>query len=199
MRLFLCNPREITEIYNNHIKNDFPPAEVKPLSRILMLYEKGLYFVYALYQKDELLSYAFFSSAPGCEYVLLDYLAVVDGKRNMGIGNKMLDLLKTEVCKNFNGILLESENPDFAKDETEKTIRIRRLGFYLRCGFETTKIQSCLFGVEYKIMVYCDTSHSTLSLIHTLTDLYKSLIAEKHMDKNVDIRLEDNIDNFKNM
>lgn len=196
MRLLLCNPQEITEIYNNHIRNDFPPAEVKPLARILMLYEKGLYFVYALYEKDELLSYAFFSSAPGCEYVLLDYLAVVDGKRNMGIGTKMLDLLKSEICKTFNGIFLETENPDFAKNEPEKTIRTRRLSFYLRCGFETTKIQSCLFGVEYKIMLYCHISHSTLSLIHALTDLYKSLIAEKHIDKNVNIRLGDNVDNL---
>ncbi len=193
MHLVLCNPQEITDIYNNYIKNDFPPAEVKPLSRILMLYEKNLYFVYALYEKDELLSYAFFSSAPGCEYVLLDYLAVVSGKRNMGIGAKMLDLLKTEVCKNFNGILLESENPDFAKDEEEKEIRKRRISFYLRCGFEITKMQSCLFGVEYKIMVYCPVSHSTLSLTHALSALYKSLIAEKYMADNVSIRIDDSL------
>ncbi|MBR4030058.1 MAG: GNAT family N-acetyltransferase [Clostridia bacterium] len=193
MCLVLCNPQEITEIYNNHIKNDFPPAEVKPLSRILMLYEKNLYFVYALYEKDELLSYAFFSSAPGCEYVLLDYLAVVSGKRNMGIGAKMLDLLKTEVCKNFNGILLESENPDFAKDEEEKEIRVRRIAFYLRYGFEITKMHSCLFGVEYKILAYCRVSHSTLSLTQALSDLYKSLIAEKHMAENVSLRVDDSL------
>lgn len=193
MRLILCNPQEITYIYNNYIKNDFPPAEVKPLSRILMLYEKNLYFVYALYEKDELLSYAFFSSAPGCEYVLLDYLAVVSGKRNMGIGAKMLDFLKAEICKNFNGILLESENPDFAKDEKEKEIRERRISFYLRCGFEGTKLASCLFGVEYKILAYCNVSHSTLSLTQALSDLYKSLIAEKYMADNVSIRIDDSL------
>ena len=99
MDLILCNKKEIEEIYSNHIKKDFPPAEVKPLSRILMLYEKNLYFVYALYEKDELLSYAFFSSAPGCEYVLLDYLAVVSGKRNMGIGAKIGSLQKFQ--RNF--------------------------------------------------------------------------------------------------
>lgn len=193
MNLILCNQKEITEIYNNNIKNDFPPAEVKPLSRILMLHEKELYFVYALYEKDELLSYAFFSSAPGCEYVLLDYLAVVEGKRNMGIGNKMLDLLKSEICKTFNGILLESENPDFAKDEEEMIIRTRRISFYKRCGFENTKMASCLFGVEYRILAYCRVSHSTLSLAHALSDLYKSLIAEKHMAENVSLRIDDSL------
>ncbi len=191
MRLILCNPQEITDIYNNHIKSDFPPAEVKPLSRILMLYEKSLYFVYAMYEENELLAYAFFSCAHDSEYVLLDYLAVTKNNRGAGIGTTALNLLKKEICKEYNGILLESENPDYAENDEDKAIRNRRISFYLKCGFETTKMTSRLFGVEYKIMVCSKASYSALSLTHSLSALYKALIAEKYMDTEVLLRVTD--------
>ena len=112
MELRLCNKKEIESIYNNHIINDFPPNEVKPLKRILYLAENGLYFVYGIYEDEKLISYAFVSGAPNCDYVLLDYLAVVSGRRGIGIGSRAMKLLKEEICKTHEGILLESENPD---------------------------------------------------------------------------------------
>ena len=85
--------QEIADVYNTYLVKDFPKAEVKPLSRIQYLFEKNLYFGYGLYdESDTLLAYAFFSDAYGCEFVLLDYFAVVDGNRGAGIGCKMLTL-----------------------------------------------------------------------------------------------------------
>lgn len=191
MELRLCDVKDIEYIYNNHIIYDFPKNEVKPLSRILYLEGKGLYFAYGLYENDELLCYAFFSGAYECDYVLLDYLAVVSGKRGTGIGTKMLEFLKKEICKTKSGFLLESENPDYAKDESDKATRIRRLKFYENCGLYTTKMQSQLFGVEYKILVYAEKTPSTLSITHAITELYHALIAEKYMKDYVYLRVED--------
>lgn len=191
MELRLCSQKDIESIYNNHIINDFPPDEVKPLKRILLLCEKNLYFVYGIYEEEKLISYAFISGAPNCDYVLLDYLAVVSGRRGIGIGSRAMKLLKEEICKTKTGILLESENPDFAHDEKDKKTRERRIKFYQNCGFELTKMQSCLFGVEYKIMVYANKTPSTLSVTHAITDLYQSLIAEKHLKENVKLYVRD--------
>lgn len=191
MELRLCTVKEIESIYNNHIINDFPPDEVKPLKRILFLAEKDLYFVYGVFEDEKLISYAFISGAPNCDYVLLDYLAVVSGRRGIGIGSRAMKLLKEEICKTHTGILLESENPEYAHDEKDKKTRERRIKFYLNCGFELTKMQSCLFGVQYKIMVYAKKMPSTLSVTHAITDLYQALIAEKHLKDNVSLHVED--------
>ena len=149
MTVKLFSAQDIENVYNTYLLKDFPPAEVKPLSRIQMLFEKKLYFGYGLYDEtDTLLAYAFFSTAYGCEFVLLDYLAVVDGNRDKGIGSKMLTLLKEEVAKEYEGIILESENPDFAENAKDFDVRTRRIQFYLNNDFSSTKMVSRLFGVE---------------------------------------------------
>ena len=47
----LFSAQEIENVYNTYLLKDFPPAEVKPLSRIQMLFEKNLYFGYGLYDE----------------------------------------------------------------------------------------------------------------------------------------------------
>lgn len=184
--------QEIEYVYNTHLINDFPSAEVKPLSRIQYLYEKELYFGYGLYDETEaLLAYAFFSDAYGCEFVLLDYLAVVSGHRGTGLGTKMLTLLKEEIVKEHEGIILESENPDFAENAKDFDVRTRRIQFYLNNDFSSTKMVSRLFGVEYRIFVYAKKQPSTLSLAYATVALYKALIAEKHLKDNVSLRIEE--------
>ena len=188
----LCESTDIEYIYNHHIIHDFPKAEVKPLSRILELHRKGVYFAYALYsESNQLLSYAFLCSAAACEYVLLDYLAVSDDIRGKGIGTNMLELLKAEICKTYTGILLESENPDFALDKADFDIRSRRISFYEKCGFHTTKMLSRLFGVEYCVLVYAPEIPSTLNLAHATVNLYRTLIPEKHLAANVSLRISE--------
>ena len=191
MELLLCNKEEITRIYETHLVNDFPKAEVKPLKRILLLADIGMYFAYGLYCDGELISYAFFSCSNDTDYVLLDYFATIAGRRGEGIGAKMLELLKSEICKTKSGIILETEDPDFACDEADFKIRTRRVNFYTRCGLEHTKIRTTLFGVNYKILVSSKRAISTLSVTHAVTALYHTLIAEKHLKDNVSIIISD--------
>ncbi len=192
MILKIFSAQDIENVYNTYLVKDFPAAEVKPLSRILELFVKKLYFGYGLYDEtDNLLAYAFFSAAYGCEFVLLDYLAVVDGNRDRGVGTKMLALLKEEIAKEYVGIILESENPDFAENAKDFDTRTRRIQFYLNNEFSSTKMVSRLFGVEYRIFVYAKKQPSTLSLAYATVALYKALIAEKHLKDNVSLRIEE--------
>lgn len=191
MELLLCNKEEITRIYETHLVNDFPKAEVKPLKRILLLADVGMYFAYGLYDNEELISYAFFSCSKDTDYVLLDYFATVSGNRGKGIGTKMLELLKSEICKTKSGIILETEDPCFAHDEEDLDIRTRRVNFYTKCGLEHTKIKTTLFGVNYKILVCSKKALSTLSVTHAVSALYHTLIAEKHLKDNVSIIISD--------
>ena len=50
--------REIAEIYNTYMKQDFPPNELKPLSHILRSMEKGYGFCLGLHEKAGLAGYA---------------------------------------------------------------------------------------------------------------------------------------------
>ncbi len=192
MKLKACTLNEITEIYNTHLVVDFPKNEVKPLSRITELYEKQLYFAYSLYGDDHaLLAYAFLYAAPNSDYLLLDYFAVLKSMRGEGLGTKVLSLLSTEIETHFSGLIIEAENPVFAETAEEKEIRIRRIQFYERNGFERTKILCRLFGVEYCILVRATRAPSTLNLTQSVLNTYRTLIPSKHWEKNVSVRIEE--------
>lgn len=192
MVLKICNREEIEKIYNTYLVQDFPKDEVKPLERILFLYDKNLYFAYGLYDADEkMLAYAFFSKAHSCEYVLLDYYAVAEEKRGTGIGSHMLSLLKETLCGEYEGIILESENPDFAENAKDFDVRSRRIQFYLNNGFSSTKMLCRLFGVEFRLFVYAKKQPSTLSLAYAAVALYKALIEKKDLKDNISLRIEE--------
>ena len=42
---------ELKELYKTHMKRDFPPDELKPLSRLLTLMGQGDYEPYGLFQE----------------------------------------------------------------------------------------------------------------------------------------------------
>lgn len=192
MTLKLCDRQEIEQLYNTYLVQDFPKNELKPLERMLTLMDKNLYFVYALYDAEEnMLAYAFFSGAYGCEYVLLDYFAVAADKRGKGIGSQMLTLLKEELGKNYAGVILEAENPDYAENAKDFDIRTRRFQFYLNNGFSSTKMLCRLFGVEFRLFVYAKKQPSTLSLAYAAVDLYKALIEKKDLKGNISLRIEE--------
>lgn len=97
---------------------------------------------------EEFLGIALYWETP--TLLFLEHLAIVPEKRNLGIGAKILDLLKG---KNKT-VLLEIEPP---KDE----ISIRRLGFYERNGFKLNpyyhiqaKLKKGDGDIELKILTY---------------------------------------------
>ena len=141
---------QVKTIYNNHMVNDFPASELKPLSMILKGMEKKIFecLGYVDEESGEILAYAVFVKN-GNDY-LFDYLAVISDSRNSGIGSSFLKQI-AEHYKHADSVIGEVEDPVFAKDDKEKNLQERRIGFYKRNGYIDTNVRVKLFGVDFKV------------------------------------------------
>ena len=80
---------QVTEIYYEHMQQDFPPAEVKPLDVLHELMEEGVYYPYGWFDEaGTLTAYAFFVKAQKGTVALLDYFAVCSAFRSHGYGSQ---------------------------------------------------------------------------------------------------------------
>lgn len=153
MVLGLLEESMIVEIYEGKMQEDFAKGEIKPLARILELYGQGKYFCYGLYDEGEFAGYCFLVVSKERDAVLLDYFAISKELRGKGYGSICLTLLKEEIERQkFGTLILEVENPRFGKDEEEKALRRRRIGFYIRNGMTLTHLRIFLYDVEYLVM-----------------------------------------------
>ena len=145
----LLSAEQVADIYHNHMKQDFPPAEVKPLLLIQQLIKRGVYQPYGWYEENgNLIAYSFFVKAPEGTVLLMDYFAVCRAYRNSGYGSQCLALMKT-LWQNTRGILAEVEDPAKSISPEEEHTRTRRVAFYQRNGMRPTAVHSVLFGVPY--------------------------------------------------
>lgn len=142
---------EVKAIYDTHMRDTFPPSELRPYKSIKALTNSGNYFCYGLYDEDSLQAYAFFSRAKNRTYCLLDYYAVIESLRGSGIGSQFFPLLR-EKLQHMDGILLEVESVESTENEEEQAIRQRRIRFYQRKGCVMTGVKCHLYGVDYRIM-----------------------------------------------
>lgn len=176
MNLKQLSIEDIEEVYYKYAEKDFPPEELKPLDMIEKLIKKKIYICYGLYEKEQLLAYAFLVT--GKSYLLIDYYAVCSEHRDKGIGSRFLNILKDQF-KNYDGIIVEVEKIEDAPDEDEKIIRKRRIDFYKRNEMEMTKISICLFNVNYSIMCLCSSKVEDLDIYKGLESIYQEIIPEK--------------------
>jgi len=143
---------QTTDIYNTYIHLHFPQNEIKPLKNIRRMWENGSYQALAMYEKNEnevkLIGYAFCAMAPNCKMLLLDYLAIVEEYRGLGMGGIFLSEMRKFLAK-YEGILIETEDIDFAVNEEERQIRKKRDAFYERNGVVRTAIKSRIFYVRF--------------------------------------------------
>lgn len=144
---------EIKHVYRNYLVKDFPPEESSPWIFIKKLLEKETYSGYGLFEGAKLLGYAFFQKWVIDEKVcyLLDFLAILKEFRNRKLGSEFLQLL-TNGIQNAECVLVEVEDPEWAKKETERSLQERRIGFYQRSGFYTTGVKVRVRGVYYQLM-----------------------------------------------
>ncbi len=142
--------KEIEEIYNTHMKKDFPPAELKPLSAIEYSVEKGWYKMYIGYDEEEIRGYACIADC-GDKIGFLDYFAIVKEYRGTGFGTEFFNQLGK--FTEFDCIILETESIESAKNEDEEFTRRRRIAFYKRSGCVDTGVMYNVFGVEYNVFI----------------------------------------------
>ena len=72
---------EMTEVYRQRMKRDFPPNELKPLTRILAQKRKHIALCLGYYKEDQMIGYAVLQQDERQRCLLLDYFAIFDHNR----------------------------------------------------------------------------------------------------------------------
>ena len=150
MKISELDEKQISETYCDFIIPNFPRNERRPLKNMIGLLHDGKYTALGAFdENDTIIGVAYLVRSGNIR--MLDYLAVRDDMRNHGIGAGILSALR-EYCADDEYLILETEDPDRAKTEDEKTLQNRRLNFYLRNGFIFTGVRVKLFGAYFRIM-----------------------------------------------
>ena len=189
---------ELLTLYQKYINSHFPADEVKPLETIERMLEMDCYYGLGLYNAEKnyadwdiselpLIGYAFFVKDKKENMLLLDYFAILEEYRNGGWGSIFLKQMKS-MAETYRGILLETEDINFARDEEERQLRERRDSFYTRNGVIKTNVKSKLFGVNFAIWIYpVREEMSFTECRESLTNIYKTIVPEPQYNKFVEI------------
>lgn len=175
-------------VYRDIAPLHFPDDELKPVSAIEELFDKNAYLGLGLYEDQRLLGYALFLMVPELDTVLLDYYAILEEYRDLGLGSVFLQQMKA-YFKDISGILIETEDPDCTTDEKEALLRNRRNAFYYKNGAHMTDILCALFGVPFHIL-FLPTSDETnrlcdATLREKLDTIYRFMLPDDSYDTNV--------------
>ena len=130
---------ELTQIYHTHMKRDFPPSELKPLSHILRSEEEGFGFTLGIFEDGELSGYAVFIVCEEAGCALLDYFAMLENRRGKGLGHCAFSLFETyfqEQLSAVDGLYIESERVSAAENEAQRLIRERRIAWEHQSSLE---------------------------------------------------------------
>ena len=84
---------ELTRVYLDEMRRDFPPSELKPLSMILNSEAVGMAHTWGVFEGETLVSYLLMVRPMGCEVSQLDYFSVLPAYRSTGIGARLLATL----------------------------------------------------------------------------------------------------------
>ena len=185
MKLNLLNKQALTDLYQNEMVFDFPSSELKPLRAMLRLMDMGQYDPLLLTDdQDTPLGYAMLWLPRRRNGALLEYLGVLRGKRNGGLGAQALPLL----MERYGQLFGEAEAPD-SDDPAENDLRTRRIGFYTRNGFRVLDYDSALFGVHFKSLYRGpETDDRKVEALHR--SVYADYFSPEHMARYIQIPLK---------
>lgn len=174
---------QILSIYSETAPLHFPADELRPLSNIRDLLRRGGYQGLGIFGGDPntLMGYALFLKVPGEDTLLLDFYAILEEYRSLGLGSVFLQGMK-EHYAGYAGILLETEDPESAADEADLLIRTRRNAFYYKNGVRQTGLSCTLFGVPFRILylpLARDHSSDDASLREKLEAIYRFMVPGK--------------------
>ena len=152
MTLTILTPDELRAVYHTHLREAFPPAELKPLWSMERLRQEGLYDPLCLRDGGgEALGYVLLWRHTGGRYLLVDYLCVPAARRGGGIGGQLLAAMLARYGDSA-VFIAESEAP--TGDPGADGLILRRLGFYARNGAVTLGYDTALFGVRFKTICW---------------------------------------------
>ncbi len=183
LRLADLDAAQLRRIYHEHMKEDFPAAELKPLEMIEKGIEKGYYRFLGLSDGDEVIGY---TGLIFCEDAcLVDYLATMPERRNRGAGRDLIRCLKNDF-KDTEYVIVEVETPACGSDEAERKLRQRRMNFYLRNGFRDTGMDVSVFGVRFRLLeLPHGTPHDGQEILTRYMNIYRYVLPEDLFRANV--------------
>lgn len=183
---------EIGHIYQTYMRKDFPSDELKPLSHITRSMDDGYGFSLGIYGGEELVGYAVFILCKETRCALLDYFAILRGKRGGGLGHHAFSLFVSYFAENLpdvDGLYIESERISAAADEKQGLTRERRIAFYLSCGCEMTALRSVLFGVDYSVLYKPVGERGQKASLTARDTLYQKMFKPEHYDRFVSLAM----------
>ena len=179
----LLTAEELTKVYLDEMRRDFPQSELKPLSMILNSEAAGTAHTWGVYDGDALAAYLLMVHPVGCTMSQLDYFAVLPQYRASGLGAALL----AELPGRENGcqaILIEAECHEKAEDEA---MAVRRLGFYARCGAVDVGWTEHLFDAWFRVLVLpCGrTTPDAETTVQGLANCYRRTMGDPQWKKHV--------------
>lgn len=183
LTLSILNEAQVGALYDEKMKRDFPPSELKTLNAIIHMMRRGEYDVLGASRGSEMVAYALMYRPKDGDIALLDYLAVEPQFRNQGIGTELLRKLRDYYAPESEALLIECERPKAAPDEAEARKRIR---FYQRAGAQMTTVRVWLFDVEYSIMLLpCREQAPQRDWACQILEMYRQMLPENLFSENV--------------
>ncbi len=183
MNLKRLDEKELTRLYQNDLRRDFPGAELKPLGAMLRLIERGQYDPLLALDDASPVGYAMVWLPPEKNGALLEYLGVFPDRRSGGLGAQILALLTQQYGQVFG----EVEFPD-SGDPAENGLRRRRIAFYERNGFRLLDYECALFGVHFNCMYHGpETDDRKVEALHR--SVYASWFSPAHMRRYIQLPL----------
>ena len=189
----LLTPGELTDVYLQEMRRDFPAGELKPLSMILTSEAEGLAHTWGVFDGETLAAYLLMVRPEGSAISQLDYFVQQrrSGRQDRlrsgcseGLMQELLAALP-EYEAGAQAIIIEAEVPEKAEDEA---MAVRRLGFYARCGARDTGYYEHLFDAWFRILVLPCPGAPELSdkdALDALVSCYKRTISESQWRKYV--------------
>ena len=182
-------PEQRAYVYETHMTRDFPKNELKPSAMIERLIEAGSYDCLGLFDGETMVGYAYFTKLPDNGHLLLDYYAILPENRNAGYGGRFLAEFAAHYS-DYQGILVEIEDPDYADTDAERTLQLRRQGFYLRSGLRKTSVYGKVFTVPFRILVLEHEQTDDRLLLDRMNALYDLMTGQERRLKNVFLKID---------
>ena len=188
MRIQELSANQRENVYNNYLRVDFHESEVKPLKQIEGLIEKDNYVCYGFFEGEDLLGYTYFVKTKSSNTLLLDYFAVNKQYRSNGLGSKIIKSIKNKLHGKYSLLLGEVENPEFACDDNDKSMRERRIAFYLKNGFKVSNVKSSVLVDDYVIITLnLGKELNDREIYQEMSEIYRVVFGEKFFNDHINI------------
>ena len=187
MKLEILTPEELKKAYETDLSEAFPPSELKPLSAMESLREREVYDPLCL--RDEagaVLGYILLWKHLDGRYILIDYLCVPAGRRNGGIGGK---LLQTVIDAYPVGTVFLGESEAPSGEPAADEMILRRLAFYRRNGAAFLGYDCALFGVHYKTICWAEPMPPEKEILRQHQEIYLAQFGRERYDRYIQIPL----------